>query len=231
MNYNNQELINMLSAEYVLGTLRGSARKRFQRLILTSTRVRETTWLWEQYLNAITDSIKEVPPNPDVWQKILQRIEPLKKSQSTQSNVVPITSRIWQTVAFSAIAATFVLALFLLQPSAPLQQITQQVALIQNTQKEVLWLIDVKQEKLQVKASAQLNFRTDRDYELWMILKGQDKPISLGILPKDGMIHLAKNSQFNVDDISLLAVSLEPLGGSPNGLPSEVLYTTELMLL
>jgi len=231
MNYENQELINMLSAEYVLGTLQGSARKRFQRLILTSTRVRETTWLWEQHLNDIAGSIKEVPPNPNVWQNILQCIEPLDKSQSPQPTIVPITSRIWKTIAISATAATFVLALFLLQPSTPLQQISQQVAMIQNSQQEVLWLIDVKQEQLQVKASTLLNFRTDRDYELWIILKGQDRPISLGVLPKSGMVSMTKNSQFNVDDISLLAVSLEPLGGSPNGLPTEVLYTTKLILI
>ena len=32
MRYDNSELIDLLSAEYVLGTLVGSARRRFERL-------------------------------------------------------------------------------------------------------------------------------------------------------------------------------------------------------
>ena len=64
-----------------------------------------------------------------------------------------------------------------------------------------------------------------------MILKGQDAPISLGLLPKDGVKSLLKDSRFNAQDIALLAVSLEPIGGSPTGSPTEVLYTTELILL
>ena len=38
MNYDNQKLIDA-AAEYVLGTLNGPARKRFQRLMLSSNRV------------------------------------------------------------------------------------------------------------------------------------------------------------------------------------------------
>lgn len=61
MNYDNQKLIDMLAAEYVLGTLKGPARKRFQRLMLSSNRVREATWMWEQHLNNLASSIKSVP--------------------------------------------------------------------------------------------------------------------------------------------------------------------------
>ncbi|WP_426357891.1 hypothetical protein ACPUVO_15780 [Pseudocolwellia sp. HL-MZ19] len=42
---------------------------------------------------------------------------------------------------------------------------------------------------------------------------------------------MAKNQYFVVDNINILAVSLEPLGGSPNGAPTEVLYTSKLVTL
>ena len=64
-----------------------------------------------------------------------------------------------------------------------------------------------------------------------MILKGQDTPISLGLLPKNGEKQLLKGTRFKAQDIALLAVSLEPLGGSPNGLPTQVLYSTDLVIL
>ncbi len=103
--------------------------------------------------------------------------------------------------------------------------------MVQNQDKQSLWFIDVNAQGLAIKASSQLVAQTNKDYELWMILKGQDTPISLGLLPKQGDKLLLKDKRFKASDIALLAVSLEPIGGSPNGLPTEVLYTTELVLL
>jgi anti-sigma-K factor RskA len=129
-----------------------------------------------------------------------------------------------------ATAACIVLAFIIIKPVTNTEN-TQQIALVQNQDKQSLWFIDVNDQGISVKASSQLVAQTDKDYQLWMILKGQDTPISLGLLPKQGGRILLKHKQFKADDITLLAVSLEPIGGSPNGLPTEVLYTTELVLL
>lgn len=239
MNYEDPELINRLSAEYVLGTLRGRARQRFQRLMLSSPRVRAATWQWEQHLNQIGSAVTAVPPDPEVWEKISQRIDPIK-SRVTETvrtepvkaepvKVMPLLVRMWQAVAITAMAASLVLAVYLLQPVTPPE--SEQFALVQNEQQQVLWLIDVSQEQLNIKVSSRLTVYSDKDYELWMILKGQDNPVSLGLLPKTGSSILMKNTHFNADDISLLAVSLEPLGGSPTGAPTQVLYTTPLISL
>ncbi|MCQ8878653.1 anti-sigma factor [Pseudoalteromonas shioyasakiensis] len=233
MNYDNQKLIDMLAAEYVLGTLKGPARKRFQRLMLTSNRIREATWMWEQHLNNLASSIKSEPPSDSVWQVISQRIDakPSVHTVSPEANVIKPKTSIWQAWSLIATAASIVLALIIWQPQAPIQQQTQQIALFKDASEQPLWFIDINEQSLSVKASDKLAARTDKDYELWMILKGQDTPISLGLLPKDGIKSLLKDNRFNAQDIALLAISLEPLGGSPNGLPTEVLYTTELILL
>ncbi|WP_404343180.1 anti-sigma factor domain-containing protein [Pseudoalteromonas mariniglutinosa] len=229
MNYDNQTLIDMLAGEYVLGTLKGAARSRFARLMLSSNKAREATWMWEQHLNNLASSIESVPPDAAVWERISQRIDtqivPLQPLHKKANN------RILQAWSMLATAACVVLALLIWQPSAPPSSPAKQIALFKNQTETPLWFIDVNDERLSVKASSALIPRTDKDYQLWMILKGQETPISLGLLPKSGVKELLKNSQFNAQDIALLAVSLEPLGGSPNGLPSEVLYTTDLIIL
>ena len=232
MNYDNQKLIDMLAAEYVLGTLTGSARKRFQRLMLTSTRVREATWIWEQHLNNLASSIQSEPPSDEVWQVISQRIDASEpaKSSSTDSNVIKPKTHIWKAWSLIATAASIVLAVIIWQPQTPVQP-TQQIALFKDAAEQPLWFIDINEQNLSIKASDKLVARNDKDYQLWMILKGQDTPISLGLLPKGGVKSLLKDSRFSAQDIALLAISLEPIGGSPTGLPSEVLYTTELILL
>ncbi|WDE14279.1 anti-sigma factor [Thalassomonas haliotis] len=234
MNYEDPELINRLSAEYVLGTLQGRARQRFQRLMLSSPRVRQATWQWERQLNQMGNSLTAVTPDSRVWENISQGIEPVQSGASEPVRaeavkLLPALARLWQGVAVTAVAASLVLLVFLLQPSVPVE--SEQVALVQNQQQQVLWLIDVKQEQLYIKASAMLTAYSDKDYELWMILKGQDNPVSLGLLPKTGSRILVKKPEFSADDISLLAVSLEPLGGSPTGAPTQVLYTTPLISL
>lgn len=229
MNYENQTLIDMLAAEYVLGTLRGSARDRFTRLMLTSTRAREATWMWEQHLNNLASSIEYVPPDEHVWQKIVSRIDP---------QVIPITSKpnkskssILQAWSLIATAACIVLALIIWQPQEIMKVKSEQIALFKNEAEQPLWFIDVKDENLSIRAATALVPRTDKDYELWMILKGKDAPVSLGLLPKSGTLELSKHIEFDATEISLLAISLEPLGGSPNGSPTEVLFTTELIIL
>ena len=75
MNYNKPELLNSLAAEYVLGTLTGLARKRFQRLMLVSNKAREATNIWEQNLNNLASAISPQTPSDATWHEIMRRIE------------------------------------------------------------------------------------------------------------------------------------------------------------
>ena len=227
MNYNKPELLNSLAAEYVLGTLTGLARKRFQRLMLVSNKAREATNIWEQNLNNLASAISPQTPSDSTWHEIMRRIE--NKPQLEKSQLI-IKPSIWRAWSFLATAACIILAVLVTQATTNSKQ-TQQIALVKNQTEQPLWFINVSNHELSIKASNQLIARTDRDYELWMILKGQDTPVSLGLLPKNGDKTILKSKLFKATDITLLAVSLEPVGGSPNGLPTEVLYTTELVLL
>lgn len=227
MNYNKPELLDALAGQYVLGTLKGLARKRFQRLMLSLPQAREATIMWEQNLNDLASAITPQTPRAQVWQNILNTLE--HTNQPVKTVIKPATS-LWRNWSFIATAACIILAFLVIQPTTQ-PQYSQQIALVQNQDKQSLWFINVDEQTLSVKASDKLVAQTDKDYELWMILKGQDTPISLGLLPKTGEKQLLKGTRFKAQDIALLAVSLEPLGGSPNGLPTQVLYTTDLVIL
>lgn len=57
----------------------------------------------------------------------------------------------------------------------------------------------------------------NRDFELWAIADGA-APVSLGVLPASGRVQLPPGIE--VAEGLTLAVSLEPLGGSPTGAPT-----------
>lgn len=251
MNYLIEARRNALAAEFVLGTMRGGARRRYQQLMMQHQIIRETTWVWEQYINVLGHKLKPVPPSPQVWEKVSQKIgfnsssglNGQKSSNDSENdqldakvitdNVVQLpvrSTRFWQGMTGLATAAMFVLAVILVRfesaDVAPMQY-----AVVQSAQAEALWLIEVSDTNIKVKATHKLAPQATNDYELWFVAADGRAPVSLGVLPKNGELSLTKPDLFGRVELAALAVSLEPLGGSPTGAPTQVLYTTELVTL
>ena len=232
MNYLIQQRRDALAAEYVLGTLHGAARSRFKQLILQHPAIRESVELWEQHINALGSQIKPVAPDPVVWEKVKQRLA----FADTQviNNVVSLPVKpapLWKGLTLLASAAALVLAVLLVQLQPVPVPVIQQFTVMQNEAKESLWLIEITHQTIESQATQKVAQRAQNDYELWMVPANGQAPISLGLLPQKGLASLAKHPQFDQINIAALAVSLEPLGGSPNGAPTEVLYVAELAIL
>lgn len=239
MNYLNPKLKDALAAEYALGTLRGGARRRFQKLMLQYPSLRETTWLWEQQLSALNESLIPIEPDDKVWASIKHQLmfdspESVVPIKVNSPKVVMINSKLnraWKSVTALATAATIFMAVALFDTQNSAITLPQQVAVMQSEQASTLWLIEINENTIDVVATRKLIPVADKDFELWIVVKGVVNPISLGLLPKSGKLSLPKHAQFDAMDIVALAVSLEPLNGSPNGLPTKVLYTAELAIL
>ncbi len=60
-----------------------------------------------------------------------------------------------------------------------------------------------------------------RDFELWMI-EGNNPPVSMGVIPAGPTAHIeiAPEAREKLGLGAVLAVSLEPAGGSPTGQPT-----------
>jgi anti-sigma-K factor RskA len=232
MNYQSEKIKNALAAEYVLGTLRGPARQRFQKLMMQFPLISDATQTWEQHLNGLGQKIPPVTPDIAVWQRIEDQLGFI--AQPIKSNVVAITKskpRVWQGIAGLASAAAIVLAVLLFSFQPPPQPEVQQLALMSNEQADLLWALEIGADTISVQATKKLIAKSDADYQLWIVAADGRPPISLGLLPKSGKLVLSKPQLFDQIEIVALAVSLEPLGGSPNGSPTTVLYTSELVIL
>ena len=232
MNYLNHELQHALAAEYVLGTLRGSARVRFQKLQLLHPELKQVTHQWEAHINSLGEQLKPVSPDPVVWDKVVARLDGVTP-QVAASNVVKLEQKAkrWRAATMFAAAATILLAVLMVNPQSPDVLSPDRLTVVQNTQNQPLWLIEVFSQTLDIKTTELVDTKAQNDYELWMVPSNGNAPISLGLLPQRGQASLAKIAQFDSLDIAALAVSLEPKGGSPTGAPTEVLYVSELVML
>ena len=241
MNYLTEERKNALASEYVLGTLHGRARIRFQALLMQHRSLRHVLWQWESRLNTLGSGLPAVAPRPELWQKIQQQLGfnitelPANVARMPQAPVKPAgdqpTTRTWQWLAGAATAAALVLAIFLVIPQSPSERAQTQVAVFQGEKAQALWSIELGKNELVISTTDNFKALPDQDYELWMIAADGRPPISLGLLPKQGKLTLPRKAILDQVKIAALAVSLEPLGGSPNGQPTKVLYTTEIVAI
>ncbi len=75
MNYEHPELIDRLAAHYVHGSLRGSARLRFERLLAANARFRQRVGVWESRLAPVAYGLPPVAPPPGVRAALLAEIQ------------------------------------------------------------------------------------------------------------------------------------------------------------
>jgi anti-sigma-K factor RskA len=75
MNYERTELLDKLAAEYVLGTLTGPARRRFERLVRTSPGAAKAVVAWQRRLMPLACSLPDAMPPERVWRGIEQRLD------------------------------------------------------------------------------------------------------------------------------------------------------------
>jgi len=195
MNYNNPELIEHLASEYVLGTLIGKARLRFERLMLESYLIRRTVWEWEQRLYPMSEGIEETEPPSHLWQAIQQR---LAKTQPVKPQSVETKEGLWHSLAFwrswsslSSVAAVVLIMTitFQLLPTEqlPTDQI-EAVAVFSDDENQPLWLIssNLNTGKIGIRAVNATAAEVQKSFELWMLPSGTEPPRSMGLLPVSG---------------------------------------------
>lgn len=218
-----------LAAEYVLGTLRGQARLQFEQLLRTDPQMRRRVHDWESRLFPLTDGLQPQKPPKRVWSAIQKRIQPQQKKG--------LWSHLgwWRAWGLAASVMLVFVSVMLLQVQQQPEPLAPSMVVLSDESATAGWLVKADMNKnilvaqaLQVKSPGQ-----DKAYELWMLPKGE-APKSLGLLPVDGQRQLSLSAEAKavLQRSDALAVSVEPAGGSPTGLPTgPVLYQGKVLII
>jgi anti-sigma-K factor RskA len=220
MKSGNRELVDRLAAEYVLGTLRGRARRRFEHWLL-SPQVGALVQAWEDRLAGLEPQLKGVAPPASAWRGIETRLELRKLGRASPAR--------WLAIAASVMLVAVVGVFALRWVGTP--QMTQQ-AYIQADPQTIYWRVELlgDNEELGLHVHKVHDLAPGKSHELWVLPADGSAPVSLGLLPHTGDHHrvLTARQRAALAGAKTIAVSLEPEGGSPTGSPTEVLLTAPL---
>jgi anti-sigma-K factor RskA len=222
----NAELRQKLSSEYVLGTLKGGARRRFEGWLHDDAALRRITAEWQQRLAPMAEFSTPVAPRKQVWRNIERGLK-LRPAPPAWQFWLRESLTFWRSLGIASTAfATLLLVVMMSNMLAP--PVISDVAMLSDgkTGTALLLTADRGHGTLEVRAIAAAPVASDKSLQLWAVPKSGN-PRSLGVLADNGRATLALNQRAIGADVTLLAVSLEPRGGSldPNGPSGPILYT------
>lgn len=237
MNYNHPELRQRLADEYVMGTLHGAARRRFERLLQDDAGlhniVQQTSAKW----NLLVETLPPLQPSSDLWQDIERRITPQPAPQPTVSAVSSSQRQqqqvekeswdwlvsFWRGWAMVASAAVVLLALYM-GIFLPVEKVTYVVVVTDDAESRASWVLgtDDDLQQLVVRALQPQPLADDRAFQLWMKVADEERVRPVGLIPAAGESILALSPTLaNVlNKAEKFGVSVESPGGSPTGQPT-----------
>lgn len=222
---NNPILRQKLAAEFVLGTLRGGARRRFEGWMFHDADLRNTVAEWQQRLAPMAEFAGAVQPPKSIWGGIERRLNLKPKARGWQSWLSDNLD-FWRNLGLvSTTVAALLVVVLMVNPGkepginyiATLSDDKAQTALVLTA--------DSASQALDVRVVGGAQVASDRNLQLWAVPKS-GAPRSLGIIADNKRGHFRLTDQAIGQDVALLAVSLEPKGGSPdpNGPTGPILY-------
>lgn len=206
-------------AEVALGVADAATRGRVQRDAMRDDDVADALTWWEHALAPLADELPEVVPSAQVWAQLERTLRPAAKIRTARSNGSSraMGGRRWMMVLAAGTALAAGIAAVVVWPSsAPNAPLRQTARLIQSDGRPG-WLVTTDGDHhLAVRPLVTWKGHGARVPELWLVQSDQ-APLALAVLSPDHPTKttLAVTAGERLIHGGTLAVSVEPLGGSP----------------
>ena len=214
---------DLLAAELALGVLADAERRAAEQRAAREPSFATMVTAWQERFAPWAAEIAEVPAPPQVWERIAATLPAQKQ-----------TAGWWQSLAFwrglslatGALAAACLGALIYLGNAPQPQKAMLMAAMDGDGRRHFVATVDPRTHSVAVMPASYVADAT-REPQLWLI-PADGKPRPLGMLRADRAVTLtmpealAAMTATNV----VLAISLEPPGGSPTGQPTGPVIAT-----
>ena len=226
MHYANKTLADALAAQYVAGTLRGAARRRFEALLPGHPALRTAVADWQARLMPLTAVVVEQAPPAHTWERIAHRLWP-EPAAAAATPPLPWWRGLafWRGLSGVATVAALALGLLLTQPgpsAPPVMVVLQPTGNAAGIGGSVVASFSADGRAAVARPVQPVAVQSDRTLQLWWAT-ATGKPQSLGLIRADGVTVLrpgALPGGLQGSALDHMAVSVEPPGGSPTGQPT-----------
>jgi anti-sigma-K factor RskA len=218
---------NLRYAEYVLGVLDADARAAVAHDVATISEAAVAVALWQRRLTPLADAIDEVAPAPYVWARIRDglQLDAPARLQPRKGLWDNLQLWRWLGIGAGALAAALLVAVFVPRPALTPTVVSAgyMASTLQQDNGSTGWTatMDLRNARMIVVPGTPVAFAPGRAPELWLIPAGAN-PIAVGMIAPDKPTTLALDSALlaRLGPTAALAVSVEPVGGSPTGQPT-----------
>lgn len=220
MDYGRADLADRLAAEYVLGTLQGAARRRFESLLPAHPQLGAGVAAWRARLMPLASRVRPVQPSAAVWQAIENQLFARVPTAAARVRWWQQLA-VWRSVAALSLAAAMGFGVLLMQP--PPTQPPVVIVLSANPEAAAavrasfVASLSADGRSLVLKPIDVGTIDIGRALELWAV-PPQGAPRSLGLVSAQQATTVLRAQLLR--DTAAFAVSLEPAGGSPTGAPT-----------
>jgi len=215
-------------AEYVLGVLDADARAAVEQEIQVNPQAAAAVALWQRHLTPLADDVGDMVVAPYVWARIHDALQLAAPATPQPRASLWDNLRLWRWLGIGAsvVAAACVVVMFTLPRPAitpSTASAAYMAAAITQDNGVAGWTatMDLQHARMIVVPATPAAFAQGRAPELWLIPSGE-KPISLGVIARDKPTTIPLRTELlsRLNAQALLAVSVEPAGGSPTGQPT-----------
>lgn len=231
MKPSNPDTRSILAAEYMLGTLHGQARRRFEHWMKSDPALRREVGRWEARLNPLCDTLPAVAPDPAVWTAIEARINPSRIRASTEKTSWLGSLAFWRWTSFVSTGLATVLLAFVVVTTDRSDATGLNEAMVvvmedsetRNPSMSVAWSPEGRgKPKLRIRVIGHAEMAPGTAWELWALPEGNQPPRSLGLINthETQWVEVPEELRHQLNKAAGMAMSLEPEGGSPTGRPS-----------
>jgi anti-sigma-K factor RskA len=223
--YQHPSVIDRLAASYVLGTLQGGARRRFEAVMYSQPTVAAAVASWTEQMSPLLTTLAPIAPSQALWTSIAKATKiktPATKASWWQQWLAPLLAPL------PAGALALGVALGVVVPALwQAQQLSQRQTILPESYVGVLAATDGKAgltvsslrtgKMVELQQSNLASLPAAHTLYLWRIDKaGQVTPVAAIPNEKWGKITLAEPAEAVFFSAAELAVSIEPVGSVPS---------------
>lgn len=220
------ENLHELAGEYVLGTLSAAEREALERRLAVESELQSAVDYWEARLLHLTDMVEPRTPSLRLWNRIQRTLDESSRHTAPQGasrgNAWWDSLALWRGFAAAGMAATLVMAVWLLLSVSPAPPSTWLVVLATPQGLAPGWVMQANNQSREIELIplGVTEVPPDKALQLWTKADTWQAPVSLGLVKPGEPVKIRLDDLPPLQPNQLFELTLEQPAGSPTGKPT-----------